>query len=120
HRNRRSRAGFGLLATALPAVLAVLLYSVYGFRQRTELRLGEPSPQTFVAPVQTEVVDLLATQRQRQAARAQIEPVYTVDTELRDLVIASIAASGLPSESAAVGIDAYPDPNGVPADQADD
>lgn len=119
-RNRRSRAGFWLLATALAAVLAVLLYSVYGFRQRTELRLGEPSPQTFVAPVQTEVVDLLATQRQRQAARAQIEPVYTVDTELRDLVIASVAASGLPAESAAVVIDAYQDPAGVRPEQIEE
>jgi len=119
-RNRRSRAGFWLLATALAAVMAVLLYSVYGFRQRTELRLGEPSPQTFVAPVQTEVVDLLATQRQRQAARAQIEPVYTVDTELRDLVIASVAASGLPAESAAVVIDAYQDPAGVRPEQIEE
>ncbi|HZW27534.1 MAG TPA: HDIG domain-containing protein [Trueperaceae bacterium] len=116
-RVERSRAGFWLLATALVAVLALLLYSVYGLRQRTPLRLGEPSPQTFVAPVATDVVDLLATQRQRQAARAQIETVHTLDAELRSLVIASVAASGLPSESVAVVIDAYQDPTGVRADQ---
>ena len=118
-RNARPGKGSWLLAAALALVLALLLYSVYGLRQRTPLRLGEPSPQTFVAPVQTEVVDLLATQRQRQAAREQIEPVYTVDTELRDLVIASIGASGLPSEAIAVVIDRYQDPRGVRAADAD-
>ena len=118
-RNPRPGKGSWLLAAALALVLALLLYSVYGLRQRTPLRLGEPSPQTFVAPVQTEVVDLLATQRQRQAAREQIEPVYTVDTELRDLVIASIGASGLPSEAIAVVIDRYQDPRGVRAADID-
>lgn len=118
-RHRGSPASFWLLATALAAVLALLLYSVYGLRQRTPLRLGEPSPQTFVAPVQTEVVDLLATQRQRQAARQQIETVYTVDNELRELVIASVAASGLPNESVAVVIDAYQKPDGVRHDELD-
>src|SRR5690606_41103697 len=90
--------GHWLLATALAVVLAELLYTVYGLRQRTPLELGQPSPQTFVAPVATEVVDLLATQRLRQSARGQIETVYTVDTALRDLVIASITASRLPSD----------------------
>lgn len=118
-RHRGSPASFWLLATALAAVLALLLYSVYGLRQRTPLRLGEPSPQTFVAPVQTEVVDLLATQRQRQAARQQIETVYTVDNELRELVIASVAASGLPNESVAVVIDSYQKPDGVRHDELD-
>jgi putative nucleotidyltransferase with HDIG domain len=118
-RHRGSPASFWLLATALAAVLALLLYSVYGLRQRTPLRLGEPSPQTFVAPVQTEVVDLLATQRQRQAARQQIETVYTVDNELRELVIASVAASGLPNESVAIVIDAYQKPDGVRHDELD-
>ncbi len=109
--------GFWLLAVALVVVLATLLYTVYGLRQRTPLELGEPSPQTFVAPVATEVVDLLATQRQRQAARGQIETVYTVDTSLRDLVITSVTASGLPADSVAFVVAAYQDPQGVRADR---
>lgn len=109
--------GYWLLALALVAVLAGLLYTVYGLRQRTPLELGQPSPQTFVAPVATEVVDLLATQRQRQAARGQIETVYTVDSSLRDLVIASITASGLPGDTVSYLVDTYQDPQGVRADQ---
>ncbi len=111
--------GHWLLATALAVVLAALLYTVYGLRQRTPLELGQPSPQTFVAPVATEVVDLLATQRLRQSARGQIETVYTVDTALRDLVIASITASGLPSDVVAYVVDRYQDPQGVRADEVD-
>ena len=116
----RPRTGFWLLAALLAAALGVLLYSVYGLVQRTPLRLGEPSPQTFVAPVQTQVVDLLATQRQRQGAWEQIETVYTIDGNLRDLVIASIGASGLPSDVAAYIVDRYLDPSGVRASQLDE
>ncbi len=111
--------GYWLLAAALAVVLAALLYTVYGLRQRTPLELGQPSPQTFVAPVATEVVDLLATQRLRQSARGQIETVYTVDTALRDLVIASVTASGLPSDVVTFVVDRYQDPQGVRADEVD-
>ncbi len=114
-----SRQGYWLLALALVAVLAALFYTVYGLRQRTPLELGQPSPQTFVAPVATEVVDLLATQRQRQAARGQIETVYTVDTGLRELVIASVTASGLPADSVNHVVDRYQDPQGVRSDEVD-
>ena len=48
-----------ILCTALLALacLAALLYSVHGTRQRSPLRLGQPSPQTFTAPVDTQVID---------------------------------------------------------------
>ncbi len=101
------------------AVLVPLLYSVYGIRQRTPLRLGEPSPQTFVAPVDTQVVDMIATQRQRMAARQQIETVYSSDPALRTLVSTSVGASGLPSAVVDAVLRAYQDPAGVRESQLD-
>lgn len=101
------------------AALVPLLYSVYGVRQRTPLRLGEPSPQTFVAPVATQVVDMIATQRQRMAARGQIETVYSSDPALRALVATSVGASGLPSVVVDAVLRAYQDPAGIREEQLD-
>ncbi len=101
------------------AALVPLLYSVYGVRQRTPLRLGEPSPQTFVAPVATQVVDMIATQRQRMAARGQIETVYSSDPALRALVSTSVGASGLPSAVVDAVLRAYQDPAGIRDEQLD-
>lgn len=99
------------------AVLTPLLYSVYGARQRTPLRLGEPSPQTFVANVDTQVIDHIATERQRQAARQQIETVYSSDAGLRSLVAASVGSAGLPNAVADAVLRRYQDPAGVAANE---
>ncbi|MBX3143750.1 MAG: HDIG domain-containing protein [Trueperaceae bacterium] len=101
------------------AVLMPLLYSVYGVRQRTPLRLGEPSPQTFVAPVATQVTDYIATQRLRMAARGQIETVYSSDPALRTLVSTSVGASGLPSAVIDAVLRAYQDPAGIRESELD-
>ena len=53
-----SRPRLVLLFLLTVAGLALLLYSVYGERQRALLEVGMPSPQTFTAPVDIEVVDL--------------------------------------------------------------
>jgi len=87
-----------VLALLAAAAFALILYSVYGTRQRTPLRVGQASPQEFVAPVDTQVVDMIATQRERQSARAQIEPVYTSDPQVTALVLAAITSSGLPTQ----------------------
>jgi len=96
--------------------LAALLYSVHGTRQRSPLRLGQPSPQTFTAPVDTQVVDWIATQRERQAARAQIETVYTSDQDLKSLVQAAVVSSGLPPDVIDAVISRYQQPSGVRAE----
>src|SRR5690606_26166964 len=109
----RSSFSYWLLALAVMVSLAALLYSVHGTGQRTPLRLGQPSPETFVAPIDTRVIDLIATQRARQAARAQIETVYTTEAGLRNLVLTGVASSGLPEEVIVAVSDRYGQPQGV-------
>lgn len=103
------------LALLAGVALGLILYSVYGTRQRTPLHVGEASPQTFVAPVDTQVVDMIATQRERQSARAQIEPVYTSDLQVTALVLAAITTSGLPAPVVDAVIGRYQSPAGVRA-----
>jgi putative nucleotidyltransferase with HDIG domain len=93
--------------------LAVLLYSVYGQRQRAPLQPGEPSPQTYIAPVDIDVIDRVATERQRQAARAQIGNIFTSDVPLQQLVLSSVAAAGLPEGVQTLLLREYRDPQGV-------
>jgi len=95
--------------------LGLLMFSVYGTRQRTPLRVGQPSPQTFVAPVATQVEDRLATQRERLAAREQIETVYSSDPQMTALVTASITSSGLPPAVVDEVISRYREPAGIRA-----
>ncbi|MEX2542619.1 MAG: HDIG domain-containing metalloprotein [Trueperaceae bacterium] len=95
--------------------LAVLLYSVYGQRQRAPLQPGQPSPQTYIAPVDIDVIDRVATERQRQAARAQVDTIFTGDPRLQQLVLSSIATTGLPEDVEDLLVREYRDPQGVTA-----
>ncbi len=104
---------FWVMALVAAAILGGLLYSVYGTRQRTPLHVGQASPQTFVAPVNTQVVDRIATQRQRQSAREQIDTVYTNDGELTALVSAAISSSSLPAAVIDDVLHSYQAPSGV-------
>lgn len=104
---------FWVMTLLAAVVLSVLLYSVYGTRQRTPLHVGQASPQTFVAPVGTQVIDRIATQRQRQSARDQIEPIYTNDAEISMLVTAAISASSLPAAVIDEVLQRYQSPTGV-------
>lgn len=106
---------FWLLTLAVAVCLGLLVYSAYGSRQRSPLRVGQPSPQTFVAPVATQVVDHIATQRERQAAREQIETVYTSDPQLMALVSAAVTSSGLPASVIDEVLSRYRAPSGVRA-----
>lgn len=118
-RRRKARLPFWLLTAGAVAALAALLFSVYGTRQRDPLRIGQPSPQTFVAPADTQVIDWIATQRERQAARAQIETVYTADIELKNLVSAAVASSGLPAPVIDEVLRRYQEPSGIRAENVD-
>jgi putative nucleotidyltransferase with HDIG domain len=103
---------WSLFAITLVAI-AALLYSVYGERQRFSLQVGEPSPQTFVAPVDVQIIDQLATERRRQVARSQIRPVYTADANLQQLVLGSLTTAGLPADVLDYLVAEYQDPEGV-------
>jgi cyclic-di-AMP phosphodiesterase PgpH len=93
--------------------LTALLYSVYGDRRGAAIAVGEPSPQTYVAPVDLLVPDRIATDRERQAARAQVDTIYTADRTLQQIVIGSLAGAGLPPEALDVVVRAYAQPSGV-------
>ena len=113
-------SAYWLLTVVTLLCLAALLYSVHGTRQRVPLRLGQPSPQTFTAPIDTQVIDWIATQRERQAARAQIETVFTSDPELKSLVQAAVSSSGLPPAVIDAVISRYQEPSGVRAEEIPD
>jgi len=117
-RRARKRPGRVWLLFALALVaLAALLFSVYGNRRASPLRVGEVSPQTFVAPVDTQVIDRIATERERQAARSQIATIYTSDPELQDLVTSAVTSSSLAPSVSDYIVNAYNQPNGVKESQ---
>lgn len=100
--------------------LALLLYSVYGQRQRAPLQPGQPSPQTYIAPVDIDVIDRVATERQRQAAKAQVDTIFTGDQRLQQLVLSSIATTGLPEDVEDMLVREYRDPQGVTEAELDE
>jgi cyclic-di-AMP phosphodiesterase PgpH len=111
----RPRTGDGrwTLAAVVALTLAALFYSVYDDPARRSMTPGEPSPQTFVAPVDVQVVDRLATEARRQAARAQVPELVTADATLQGLLLSSIVGSGLPDAALDVVLSAYDASGGV-------
>jgi cyclic-di-AMP phosphodiesterase PgpH len=101
------------------AGLAAVIFSVYDEPTRRSLVVGEPSPQTFVAPVELQVVDRLATEVRRQAARAQVPELTSPDPALRAIVLESLETIDLPPDTLAVVADRYGDGAGVRARDLD-
>src|SRR5690554_1726487 len=118
--NRPATRRFWVLVLLTAVSLGLLIFSVYGNRQRAPLRVGQPSPQTFVAPVATQVEDRIATQRERLAAREQIETVYSSDPQMTALVTASVTSSGLPPAVVDAVVSRYREPSGVRASEIPD
>ncbi len=110
-----ARAPWQLVLAALlfVVVLAVLLYSVYGSRQEGNFQLGQPSPQRYVSPMTVQVIDQIATERERQYARSQIDTIYTSSASQQRLVLGAITSSTLPANVQRFLIDAYSRPAGV-------
>ncbi len=94
-------------------VIATLLYSVYAQRSTQTLSVGRPSPQLYKSPVDTQVIDQLATERERQRARSQVEPIYSSDPALQQLVFDAVEATDLPEAVQAFVLDAYRSADGV-------
>ncbi len=99
------------------AVLAALLFSVYGDRQADTLVAGVPSPVSYVAPVNLQVVDEVATQQRRQAVREQVGDIYNVDARLQSLALGIIASASLPPQVRSFLLDQFERPAGVRATQ---
>jgi hypothetical protein len=113
-RNRPAPTQAGPFVVTL-LLMSALLYSVYGQRQAIPLSAGEPSPETFVAPADLQVADPLATERRRQAARAQVPAIYSVDATAQDLVLSAVTAASLPDDSTTWLLGRYRDAAGVRA-----
>jgi putative nucleotidyltransferase with HDIG domain len=112
---RRARPGPKQAGPTLAVLLVVgaLLYSVYGQRQSIPLSVGEPAPETFVAPSDLRVADPLATERRRQAAREQVPDIFAVDDATEELVLSAIASASLPDEVATWLLGRYREAAGV-------
>src|SRR5690625_1184094 len=104
-----------LILLLLAGVLSVslLLFSVWGDRTQGELSAGEPSPVSFAAPVDLQVIDEIATSQQRQTVRQQIDDIYNVDAQAQQHVMAALTAAALPESVRAQLIEAYSQPDGV-------
>lgn len=107
-----------LILLLLAGVLSVslLLFSVWGDRTQGELSAGEPSPVSFAAPVDLQVIDEIATSQQRQTVRQQIDDIYNVDAQAQQHVMAALTAAALPESVRAQLIEAYSQPDGVTAE----
>jgi putative nucleotidyltransferase with HDIG domain len=116
-RRQRPAPTQGWPFVAALVVLSALLYSVYGQRQAIPLSVGEPSPETFVAPDDLQVADPLATERRRQAARSQVPPIYSVDQSAEDLVLSAITAAALPDDVTGYLLGRYQRAGGVKAEE---
>ena len=116
----RKRTPWQLAGLGFVVTLALVLFSVYDAPTPRTLVVGEPSPQTFVAPVELQVIDRLATEARRQAARLQVPELTSPDPELRAVVLDAIDAIELPAEVAALVEVRYADPSGVRGDEIDD
>ena len=103
----------------LAGVVAVggLLFSVYGDRRDSELSVGEPSPVTFAAPVDLDVIDEVGTAQQRLAVRAQIAEIYHIDRQAQQLVLAAITSAALPEDVLVTLLEDFTQPEGVRASQ---
>lgn len=106
-----------LLFLAGAVSVGLLLFSVYGDRREGELQAGEPSPVSFAAPVDLQVVDEVATGLQRQAVRSQIDEIYNVDAQARQLMLAIINSAALPDTVKAELQDAFLQAEGVKASE---
>lgn len=83
--------GIRLLIVAV--TIALTWGSLMLGQQRSDLvvNVGQPSPQDFYAPKYVKVVDTEETQRERDAAAAQIDPVYSPKPERTQEVIGAIS-----------------------------
>jgi cyclic-di-AMP phosphodiesterase PgpH len=71
------------VAVFLAVVVAVWSVLTYGTAPASpDLRLGEPAPLTYIAESSADVVDVVATEEARQAARDAVVPIREPDREV--------------------------------------
>lgn len=102
-----------LLFTLFTLVLTALLDTSYSSRQQIFLKIGQPSPNLYKSPIDIEVIDQIATERKRQAAKAQVRPIYIADLQLQSLVLDAISDWQLSDKVKLIVLEAYQRPEGV-------
>ncbi len=102
-----------LLVALLTVAIAVLLDSAYSSRQQTPLEVGKPSPKLYKSPTDIEVIDQIATERKKQAARVQIKPIYTANLQLQNQVFNSVSAWQLEDAVKNTVLEVYEKPGGI-------
>ncbi len=103
----------GLFIVVAASILTSLFYSVYGFAPGSGLKVGEPSPRDFIAPVDTPIIDELLTEKKRQDARSQVASIYKSDPQLQRLVLSAITSANLPADVQDLLVAAYESSMGV-------
>jgi len=86
-----SMAKTGIIAATLVATVLALVIGRDPGPAPIVLSVGEPAPQAFYATVKVDVPDVAETERQKAAAAAAVEDVYSSDTQVTETVLASIA-----------------------------
>lgn len=97
------------------ALLAGLIFAVFEQPLTRTLQVGAPSPRTFTAPIELQVVDRLATEARRQAAAAQVPELLSLDTAGAERVLGAIESLDAPAALSLRLRDAYTQPGGVAA-----
>ena len=113
-------AGWRLAGFGFVVALMLVIFSVYDEPTRRTLVVGEPSPQTFVAPVDLQVTDRVATEARRQAVRLQVPELTSPNPELRAVVLGALDGSDLPPSVQAVVQARYGESAGVRRDEIED
>lgn len=111
---RLAQVGWRLAGGTFVVALALILLSVYDEPTSRTLIIGQVSPQTFVAPVELQVIDRLATEQRRQLAVAQVPELTSPNPSLTQVVLDAPALATLPSEVLALVHQRYRDSRGVP------
>jgi putative nucleotidyltransferase with HDIG domain len=90
--NRDALINVAILSVTMILVsIIVVIGRDTGVEAPPELVIGQPSPQTFIAPRSTEpIVDEDATEEQRQAERQKVPTVFTPDNQATITVITEV------------------------------
>lgn len=87
---RWTGAAWRLLALVMALVGVPLVLGISSLLQDQPIRAGEPSPRTVIAPELIRVADPEATERERRAAAASVEPVLVDDEEAKAAIVQEV------------------------------
>jgi len=87
---RWTGATWRLLALLLALIGVPLVLGISSLLQDQPIRAGAPSPRTVIAPELIRVADPEATERERRAAAAAVDPVLVDDEEAKAAIVQDV------------------------------